>query len=172
MKYVALLRAINLGATRQVKMAALRDLYEDLGLAEVVTYLQSGNVVFTAEKDDSLTHRLETAMQKQFGFDVPTILIPGNRFRKIAAGCPYQGEAKKDPRRVHGLFVDPPPKGIDIDPADFHPEEFTLGNGVIYMHLPKGMQGSRLTGRLGKAVDGTKWTMRNWRTVANLAEML
>lgn len=155
-------------------MADLRDLFSEMGFTDVATYLQSGNVVFSSPETDPqlLTGRLESAMEKRYGFEIPTLLVEDGQLRAIAHGCPYVDAAAADPTRVHALFVHPTPDSLDLDPTEFLPEECALGEGVVYLHLPDGMHRSKLNTRVQQMVSEVKATARNWRTVVNLVEML
>jgi len=91
MTYVALLRAINV-ASRSVPMADLRALCEDLGWRQVRTYIQSGNVVFEADADESaLASALKAAMAAQYPFPVPVMVRSADRWRELAADRPFGG---------------------------------------------------------------------------------
>lgn len=166
-RYVALLRAINLGAVRRVDMADLREVIEGLGFGEVATYLQSGNAVFTAD----LTNRgavraaLEAAFEGRFGFEVPTVVRTADEMRRVVSECPYQLEAGSDPTRVHATFLDPTPSLEVWGAIPVAPEEFAVADGLLYMHLPHGMARARLPGLVERATRDVTATTRNWRTV-------
>jgi len=177
MRYVALLRAVNLGAVRKMPMAELRSLLADLGHTDVATYLQSGNAVFSSNRDDraELTRELEDTMASHFGFEVPTILRSVVEVGEVVDGCPYRAEADNDPTRVHAVFIEPmPPDAVweAVRSIDHSPEELTVGAGVVYMHTPDGMQRSRLSQTVERATRDVVATTRNWRTVVNLAGMI
>ena len=176
-RYVALLRAVNLGAGRQVSMPALRELLEGLGMTDVATYVQSGNVVFTTNQQNRevVAHLLEEAIGAEFGFVIPVILLTGAEMAAVIGACPYRAEADSDPTKIHVTFVDPrppPETWLAIDPVGFAPDVFAVGEGVVYMHLPEGMGRAKLPVRLAKATSDVVATTRNWRTVVNLAEMV
>jgi uncharacterized protein (DUF1697 family) len=173
MRYVALLRAINLGAVRQVKMAELRSLLEALGLENVSTYLQSGNAVFSSGEGDPSTIRvtLEDSIQERFGFSVPTIVRTSAEMREVVEGLPYLREATVDPTRVHAVFLDPTPPSQawdSISLEDVAPEHLTPGPGVVYLSIPEGMQRAKTPGLVEKVAKDAVATTRNWRTVVNV----
>lgn len=174
--YAALLRAINLGAVRQVKMPHLKGVLTGLGFGDVATYLQSGNAVFTSAREDrgGLRALLESTFEKEFGFEVPTLIRAAQELAAVVAGCPYRVQANADPTRVHATFFDPsPPPEVwaGIDAFSVAPEEFVVAEGVVYMHLPDGIGRARLQGMVDRATRNVTATNRNWRTVLALEQM-
>lgn len=81
MRYVALLRGINVGGNNKVPMFELKALFEELGFTDVQTYINSGNVIFTGNK--SLLRKVEPAFVKQFGFSIKFLFIDQNKLQKI-----------------------------------------------------------------------------------------
>jgi len=90
MRYVALLRGINVGGKNKVPMAVLKSVFEELGHGAVRTYINSGNVVFDAPRAPAveLANELEAAIDTEFGFSVRVLVLPGSTVTKIAAGLP------------------------------------------------------------------------------------
>ncbi len=90
MKYIALLRGINVGGNNRVEMARLKTLFESLGLTDVKTYINSGNVIFSTSKKDTmkLCSEIEKAIEKEFGFSVPTIVKSAEQLKVIAEAIP------------------------------------------------------------------------------------
>src|SRR5687767_5259360 len=88
--YLALLRGINVGGKNLVKMAELRAACEELGLDEVATYIQSGNVVFRAARQPraELAARLEAHLSARFGIDLRLVLLLESQLRAVVAGAP------------------------------------------------------------------------------------
>jgi uncharacterized protein (DUF1697 family) len=89
MKYVALLRGVNVGGNHRVPRAEFQAALEGLGFRDVVTYINSGNAVFTSDHDP-LTSEVQAAMEKHFGFDIPTLILPGKKMQAIAAAIPQE----------------------------------------------------------------------------------
>src|SRR4051812_15633948 len=113
--YVALLRGINLGSHNKVAMPALRTMFEDaLGCDDVVTYIQSGNVVFKAsDKDAGLAAAINKAIKKEFGLDIAVFVRSKAQLKKVVAGNPFL-EAGKDADKLHVVFLDAKPKAANI----------------------------------------------------------
>lgn len=91
MKYVALLRGINVGDGARVSMTALKALFEELGLSNVITYLNSGNVVFeSALSSSQLTQLIEDRLERSFGVKIPTLVRTSTEIIAIAESIPSE----------------------------------------------------------------------------------
>jgi uncharacterized protein (DUF1697 family) len=156
-------------------MAELRSLLPALGLEHVVTYIQSGNVVFQTGRGRTgdIARRIEQAITKAFSVDVRVLIRTPAELRAIAEHNPYLGE-DVDQAKLHVVFLrDAPAKDASarLDPERSPPDRFHLRGRELYLHLPNGAGRSKLTidyfeRRLG--VDGT---MRNWKTLHKLVEL-
>ena len=170
-RYIALLRAINLGPTRKVPMAELRSLLGELGFGNVKTLLQSGNVVLDAELDpDALVALLEERLGQAFGFAVPVILRTRDELAAVVERDPL-ADVVTEPKRYQVLFLARAldrSRVADLDPADFAPETFHPEDREIYVWSPEGIQNSPVLKALGDKRIGVAATARNWRTVTRL----
>lgn len=105
--YISLLRGINVSGHKPVKMEALRKLYEELGYKNVSTYLQSGNVVFTAKGNEKkLEHKISQQIELDFGFQVPVIVLTIDKLKKVIGNNPF---LKKDAAFLHVTFLSAKP---------------------------------------------------------------
>ncbi|MEU9999083.1 DUF1697 domain-containing protein [Streptomyces sp. NPDC050848] len=182
--YAALLRGINVGGHRKVPMAELRSVLEELGHRDVRTYLQSGNAVFTTDADgpkdgapsaDELTTGLQDAIEKRFGFRVDCLVRDAAYLAAVADDCPFPA-AELEGKQLHvTYFSEPvgPERFASIDQDAFLPEEFRLGDRVLYLYAPEGLGRSKLAEALGRPAltKGIVGTTRNWNTVVKLVEM-
>jgi uncharacterized protein (DUF1697 family) len=170
--FVALLRGINVGGQNKVPMPELRSLFASLGLADVATYIQSGNVVFTSPTSDAqdLAASLERRIAEVFGVRARVLMRTAAELEAIAQSNPFPA-GKADPTKLHVVFLDraPAPSAVAaLDPGRSPPDEFSVRGREIYLHLPTGAARSKLTidyfeGRLGVTA-----TARNWNTVTRL----
>ncbi|MBS2964739.1 DUF1697 domain-containing protein [Actinocrinis puniceicyclus] len=179
--YAALLAAVNVGK-RKVPMADLRDLLTGLGYGDVRTYLASGNAVFTAHDSgggaaqDAIAAKISTSLAQRFGFEVPCIVRTGSYLRAVIEACPFPADEVAG-KHLHAVFYSAPvtaERYADIDQAAFLPEEFRLGDQVMYLYLPDGMGRSQLAAALSKPAGrlrGVQATGRNWNTVKALAQL-
>lgn len=86
-KYVALLRGINVGGNHSVPKLVLRETFEKAGFQNVITYINSGNVVFESDIKPE-ANEIQVLLEKQFGFTIPTLVVSGKKIQRIAAAIP------------------------------------------------------------------------------------
>ncbi|MFB7587588.1 DUF1697 domain-containing protein [Streptomyces sp. NPDC056169] len=176
--YAALLRGINVSGHRKVPMAELRSVLEGLGHRNVRTYLQSGNAVFTTDRpatEDELNAELEDAIEARFGFRVDCLVRDGDYLAAVAEACPFPA-AELEGKQLHAIYCSGPveeERFAAIDRKAFLPEEFLLGDRVLYLYVPVGLGTSRLAAVVTRpsVVKGLVTTARNWNTVVKLVEM-
>ncbi|WP_055700082.1 MULTISPECIES: DUF1697 domain-containing protein [Streptomyces] len=181
--YAALLRGINVGGHKKVPMAGLRALLAELGLGGVRTYLQSGNAVFTADRggadaraaEESLAAEVGTAIEERFGFAVDVLVRDGAYLAAVAEACPFPA-ADLEAKQLHVTYFSAPvdaERFASVDQAAFLPEEFRLGDRVLYLYAPDGLGRSKLGEQLSRPAlnKGVIATSRNWNTVTRLVEM-
>jgi uncharacterized protein (DUF1697 family) len=173
MKYVALLRGINVGGKRSIRMADLRAMIEAAGGNNVVTYIQSGNVVFdhASRSSANLTVQLGRAISKAAGFDVDVVVRTAGELGDAIENRPFKDAA---PETLHVMFLPErvtAAKLASIDPAAFVPDRYAIVGRELYLCLPDGLGNSKLAATLlrHKALAGA--TARNWRTVLAIAEL-
>jgi uncharacterized protein (DUF1697 family) len=167
--YVALLRGVNVGGKGRVPMKELRELFESLGLDDVRTLIQSGNVIFRAASKPS-PRILEQAIAERFLVTSPVVLRTSSELAKIVRDDPF---VDADRASLHvGFMVGrlAPTELASLDLARFAPEQIVASGTEIYFHLPGGMGNSKLASYLGRRL-GDSMTVRNWNTVTTLAEL-
>lgn len=170
--YVALLRGINVGGHRQIKMAELQRMCEALGLGRVRTYIQSGNVLFeSAEEREVLGRRIEAMIETTFGFDVPVVLRTADEMESIIADSPFApGEGES--LHVALLAEAPSQEGIGrlaaVNPGM---DEYRLVGQEVYLLYRQPSHQSKLTGAVLESKLGVAATARNWQTMTKLAAL-
>jgi len=173
--YIALLRGINLGPRNKIAMAELRELLEGLGFDDVRTHILSGNAIFTSTRRSAarLAAEIERAIERRFGFDVAVLVRTREELAAVVEANPFTF-AKHDPSRCFALFLseNPDRERIDrIDPVACQPDEFRLGDRVIYTWLPNRFQGSKVFALLSDKRLGVTATNRSWNTTTKLLEL-
>jgi uncharacterized protein (DUF1697 family) len=191
--FVSLFRGINVGGHHAIRMNELKDLHESLGFQDVVTYIQSGNVVFTS--DDAgvaqLPGQIEEGFAKKFGFRVKVMVRTSAEFTEIIANNPFQNQQMKEPKRVVVLFLATRPDSTaleDIHKAYAGPEELYLlpagiacGQGEqegsrigqeLYIYYPDGIGRSKLLLPFIEKKLKTMGTGRNWNTILQLQKLI
>ena len=172
---IALLRGINVIGNNKLPMKELSALLMDLGLRDVQTYIQSGNVVFrsNAKNKTALAAKITAAIEAQHGFAPHVLLLEADELHQAMAGNPYP-EAAPVPKTLHLFFLAEVPQHPELKALEairIGGERFKLIGKVFYLHTPDGFGPSRLAGRVEKAL-GVAATARNWSTVCKLAEMV
>ncbi|HNX50535.1 MAG TPA: DUF1697 domain-containing protein [Thermoanaerobaculaceae bacterium] len=171
--FVALLRGINVSGHRPVNMRRLSAAFACLGLADVVTYLQSGNVVFDVAPGDvtELRRRLEAAIDATFGFPVTVLLRTSLQMDRVVKACPFAAAAAHNPTRVAVAFLadEPSPEALGRLTARTHePDEILVEGSEAYIHCPDGFGRTKLSNAYLEKTLGTASTARNWNTVNHL----
>jgi uncharacterized protein (DUF1697 family) len=175
MRYVALLRGINIGGATMIKMEELRKTFEALGFDNVVSYINSGNIAFDSRKvsEAKLVDKIEKAIEKDFGRPVSVMVREQKEIDVILKNNPFEGEYESH-KEMHVLFLKAPvpnDRSTQIMEAAFEGERYSINGREIYCHLPSGVADSLLTkGFIDKKLK-LVFTGRNWRTVQKLAEM-
>jgi uncharacterized protein (DUF1697 family) len=155
-------------------MAELRALAEEIGLADVRTYIQSGNLLFTADKQDGLEERLEAAVAQRF-IAVPVIARSSEQWSAHAGSNPFPEAAEAEPNRLMMMLSKAPPKAeaaLALQERARDGERTAIAGGALWIHYPGSSGTSRLTPSLIDKAVGSPATARNWRTVLKIGEML
>lgn len=172
--WIALFRGINVGGHNKLPMAALRAELESLGLKDVRTYIQSGNVAFQAsgQGDGALEDEIAARIEATHGFRPRVLVLDAQDLRSAMDANPFP-EADAEPKTVHLYFLAGRPSDPNLEALEdlrSTSERFELADRVLYLHTPKGYGTSRLASSIERHL-GVEATARNWRTVLKLREM-
>ncbi len=176
-RYVALLRGINVGGNNLIKMIDLRSSFANMGFADVVTYIQSGNVVFSSTQTNKakLTTLIEKALSEAFKYESRVVVISGSELEKVVAQAP-KGFGK-DPAqyRYDVMFVrEPltPSEALKEVPTTPGVDTAHAGDHAIYFRrLVSKVTQSKLNKLVQRPVY-KNLTVRNWNTTMKLLEMV
>lgn len=171
---ILLLRGINVGGKNKLAMKDLVAILESLGLEDVRTYIQSGNVVFqSARKPNAkLKGQISSQINQLHGFEPQLMVLSNDQLQAAIASNPF-GEATADPKSLHFYFLQANSQRIDADAIErvkTPTEQFHVGDRVFYLHAPEGIGRSKLAARVERLL-GVPATGRNWRTISKLAAM-
>lgn len=174
--YIALLRGINIGPHKRMKMEKLVASCAACGWANAKTYIQSGNVVLKAPKisPDSLAKKLEAQIVADFGFSSDVIVRSQADLEQIVSANPLLKLRDIDRERLHVLFLSAPPAGDAVNKLQsltLAPDQVRVAGREIYFYFPNGVSGSSLWKHPPDKVVKVSGTMRNWNTVNKLREM-
>jgi uncharacterized protein (DUF1697 family) len=177
-RYVAFLRAINVGG-RVVSMARLRELFEELGMKEVTTFIASGNVIFRAgaggDRREALARRIEAQLERDLGYEVATFLRTDAEVAAIAACRPFPAAATESAKRINIGFLERPLTsaqakilaGLASEQDTFH-----ALRTEVYWRSEVLQSESKFSNALFERKAGLRATFRGLNTVQKLAAKL
>ena len=168
-----MLRGINVSGQKKIRMADLKSMYESLGLGNVQTYVQSGNVVFDSEERDveKLKDVIEAQIEAIFGFSVPVLIRTGDDFRRVIDNHPF---AEEEAIRVLVTFLYEPPKSSKLEELSHYKDkvdQFTIGEREIFLFCPGGYGKTKLSNTFFEKKLDVIATTRNWKSVNALYQM-
>ncbi len=174
--YVAMLRGINVGGQKIVKMENLRSSFEALGFRGVRTYVQSGNVIFETAKasPNHLAKSIEGKILSDFRFSVPLVLRTSDEMKKIVNDNPFLKERGIDHSKLHITFLSELPAEAalgKLDGLNTDLEQFRIKGREVYLYCPNGYGRTRLSNATFEKLLSVRATTRNWKTVTTLVEM-
>lgn len=177
--YIALLRGINVGGKNMIKMAELKKVLEGIGLKEVQTYIQSGNVLLKSKEEEKvLQDMIQKAITAAFGFQIPVVLRTASELEEILRNCPFspeeiaEAEAGSDAESLYVAMLAQTPSEAGMAAIQVYKNEeeayHILGRDV-YLLFRNSIRNSKLANNLQK-LDASA-TTRNWKTMNKLAEL-
>jgi uncharacterized protein (DUF1697 family) len=171
--FIVLFRGINVGGNKIAKMETLRNALTEAGFGNVATYIQSGNVVLTSDKDAAeVASSIADIFLKTFGFPSRPTVRSQQEWKRLIDENPYKEESKEH-KKLHAVTLDEKPAGEAVEMLRglaTPTESFVVKDRVLYLHTPDGFGISKLAVALDKVLK-VPLTARNWKTVLALAEM-
>ena len=173
--YIALFRGINVGGNSILPMKELVAVLESLGVQDIKTYIQSGNVIFRSKAADTaqLARKIGAAIRKSHAFEPQVLLLDSAVLDKVIKENPYP-EAEAAPNTLHVNFlaaIPPKPDLKALEKIRAESERFHLAGDVLYLHAPDGIGRSKLAASMERLI-GVPMTSRNWNTVRKLKELM
>jgi uncharacterized protein (DUF1697 family) len=174
--FLSLLRGINVGGNRKVKMDALKAVHAALGHSDVLTYIQSGNVIFKSDITDisQLQQQIADNFATTFGFHSEVIIRTSDELNAIIAQNPFQNQPDRDPKWIAVLFLAtlPTPTAQEALRASYTgPEEIFCSGKEVYIYYPDGIGRSKLSHSFLEKKLQTSGTARNLNTILKLQEL-
>ena len=174
-RYIAFLRGVNISGKNKVPMAELRKGFEELGLAEVRTYLNSGNVIFSSDEGgiEGFTNQIGTMIQRLFGIDIPVFVISKEALEDILAHAPDWWGNEDKATYDNLIFIIPPATFADVFGEIGEPkEEFekikNYKEAVFWSFSRKDYQKTNWWSKTANANISTKLTIRTANTVRKI----
>ena len=177
-RYIALLRGINVSGKNKVPMAELKKCFESLGVMEVKTYLNSGNVIFSsADKNvTGLIDQVERMMQRELGLDIPVFIIPQEELADILRHAPDWWGTENKGNYDNLIFILPPATFPDIYYEIGAPKEGLeqiqeYQSAVFWSFSRKDYQKTNWWSKTARADIGSKLTIRTANTVRRIVDI-
>jgi uncharacterized protein (DUF1697 family) len=174
-KYVALLRGINVGGNNLIKMLALKEAFEESGFTNVLTYINSGNVIFESDEKSSekLTKKLEDMLTTAFSYKARVIVKSHEQIQQVATGVPHDWKTKKNIRCYVGFLAesvtDEVIKEVGVREGV---DSLKVGHGVLYMSsLLNALTKSAFNKLPGKKIY-QDMTIRNYNTTQKILSLM
>ena len=174
---MSLFRGINVGGHHKIRMDELKGVHEALGFKDVISYIQSGNVVFTSDDADvaRLRRQIEDGFEKTFGFHVEVIVRTSAELQEIIDQNPFQSQPGKESKWVVVMFLAARPDATaqeDLLKTYAGPEELFFTGKEVYIYYPNGIGRSKLSNSFIEKKLKTVGTARNWNTILQLQKLL
>ena len=177
MKYVAILRGINVSGKNLIKMDALRIAMDNIGFQSIKTYIQSGNICFESNLKDNLeiAAKLKDGIEKNFQLTIPVLVFKEEEFDEIVNENPFMKQSNFDTKFMHITFLE---SEIDsnlipqlVDKCSESEQLFCQGKAV-YLYLPTGYGNTKLSNNFIEKKLKNLATTRNWNTSLELQKIL
>lgn len=173
--YIGLLRGINVSGQRMIAMKDLKALLIKAGYTSVMTYIQSGNIVFKSEEKNkkTLEKNIAEIIEKHYGFLVPILVLTALELEKIIKKNPYN-DGKKDASKLHVTFLDSMPEKKLLETTrdeKFQSDEFHIDDTIIYLYCPDGYGMTKFSTMFFERKLAVTATTRNWKTLLELEKL-
>ena len=174
--YIALLRGINVGGHRKIKMVDLKEMLRTMGLQDVVTYIQSGNVVFKSSitKTSELEEKIKDSIAKTFNFEVPVLIKTHEELKSIFDKNPFTETSDIENKRIYFSLLQETPMPefkAAFQKEKFQGELFVIAEDCVYLNYALGAGKAKLSNNLIERKLKVSATARNYNTMVKLLEM-
>jgi len=174
MKYLAFLRAINVGGKNKITKDEQIALFEDVGGNNVDAYLNTGNIVFSTEEPiDEINTAVEEQLSRKFGTDMPVMIFLFDIIENLVANPPFEGEEPADGYRWYATLLRDTTRTMEI------PSVYSIStgdyqfihqqDGVVFTVLKRKKAGASPNAYLERTLE-TFCTTRNWNTMQRIVE--
>lgn len=175
--FISILRGINVSGQRKILMADLKALYEDLKFDNIVSYIQSGNVIFNfngKRSHDDLVRRIEEAIFQKYHFEVPVILRTLEEMQSLFSVNPFLKESDINIEKLHVTFLAQKPDSERLEKikeSNYPPDRFFIVDREVFLHCPDRYGETKLSNRFFESKLKVSATTRNWKTIGKLIDL-
>jgi uncharacterized protein (DUF1697 family) len=173
---VTFLRGVNMAGHCSMKMSDLLSIYKKLGFKDAVTYIQSGNVVFTStENEKKIATEIEKAILKKFGYSVPVMVRTADEIQRINQLNPYIHESDFEAGKSSVIFLYNEPDSDQVAKVadiNYPPDMFKIIGREIFIYCPDGFGRTKLYTNFFENKMKVTGTARNWKTITAISEIV
>lgn len=171
--YIGFLRGINVGGQKKMPMAELRALLSKIGLQNVQTYIQSGNIIFQSDNNsaEDLSLNIHTSIKDHFGFEVPVLIKTPKELQQIFNDCPFTAEKKVSSYFM--LLYEAPNREMvnQVLKISYPNEAFNITNDCIYFYCATGYGKAKMSNNFFERKLRVTATARNYKTMVKLLSL-
>jgi uncharacterized protein (DUF1697 family) len=177
--FISFLRGVNMTGHNSIKMTDLADLFIKIGIKDVETYIQSGNVIFSNTGTiplAALSVRIEQAILERFNYSIPVMIRTNKELSDLFSSNPFLDETDFDPSKMAVIFLHDEPSVTQIQKVatvDYPPDKFMISGKDVFLYCPNGFGRTKLYTNFFEKKMGVIGTGRNWKTITailNIAE--
>jgi uncharacterized protein (DUF1697 family) len=172
--HICLLRGVNMAGHNKIKMTDLKEMFRKLGFPDAETFIQTGNIIFTADSIYSsveLTLKIESEIRKGFGLEIAALLRSKGDLERILSSNPFVTLNEFNPARSAVIFLYKELFKKDLEKlaeVDYPPDKFKVIGKEIFIYCPNGFGRTKLYTNFFENKTGVKGTARNWNTINTL----
>ena len=175
--FVVLLRGINVGSHRPLPMADLREVCRSIGLEDVATHIQTGNVVCNADEAASaVAESLRAAIDTEFGYDVPVVVREREEYLALLEDAPFEDLPGTDEAKLYVTFLHAMPEAEAVDELEAESDDvetYVVGDRAVYSVVRREKyEPKRFSNEFVESTLGVPATTRNWAVTQRLGELL
>lgn len=152
-------------------MVDFREQLSELGLTNVQTYIQSGNILFESDSTvEELNFCIHQLIKSKYGYDVPVLTIEQKKLELVISNNPFIGD-EVDIKKLHVTFLENQPINDFPPKGELNGDFYEYLNDVIFVHTPGGYGKTKLHNTYFEKLTGVTCTTRNWNTCNKLNEL-
>jgi uncharacterized protein (DUF1697 family) len=175
--YISFLRGVNMAGHNSIRMTDLIALFKDMGFNDAVTYIQSGNVIFSSvavSAASEIASTIERAIFIRFNFNVPALIRTVQEIKNFMPLNPFLTEENFDPSKMAVMFLHEKATKEQIQKVikiDYLPDKFKVDGSEIFIYCPNGFGRTKLSTNFFEKKMGVTGTARNWKTITTILEI-
>ncbi|WP_255449755.1 DUF1697 domain-containing protein [Seonamhaeicola sediminis] len=171
--YIGLFRGVNVSGQKKMSMAKLREALSKIGLKNVQTYIQSGNIIFQFLKENNniIALKIQKTIESHFGLEVPVLVFTPKDLKRIFDECPFKKDKKES--SYFTLLYEKPNKDLvlEISNISYPNEDFFITPSCVYFCCSKGYGKAKCNNIFFEKKLKVIATTRNYKTIRKLLSL-